>query len=124
MMPAPAFELEEPGTVLFTAERAYEGRHLTAFCLSLREASNRAAYLADPENYLERYGIPAEDRALVHRRDWTALLGRGAHLQAVLKLAATHGGTLFDIGAHNVGVSVAELMAGCPRLVSGLPGQV
>ncbi len=124
MMPAPAFDLGEPGTVLFTAERAYEGRHLTAFCLSLREASNRAAYLADPESYMEHCGIPAADRDLVRRRDWTALLDRGAHLQAVLKLSATHGGTLFDIGAHNVGVSVAELVAGCPRLVSGLPGKV
>lgn len=123
MMPQPSFDLKEPGTVQFTAERAFDGRHLTAFCLSLRVASNRASYLTDPDAYMQRYALTAADRDLVRARDWTALLRRGAHLQAVLKLCATHGGNLFDIGAHNAGVSVTELLAACPRLVSAVPGK-
>lgn len=120
-IPAPDFTLEEPGTIRFTAVRAFHGQRLTAFCLTLREDANRAAYLADSSSYMARHGLTDEERALVGARDWTGLLLCGAHLQAVLKLAAAHGASLFDIGAHNIGVGVEELVAACPRFVSAIP---
>jgi len=118
---APPTDLDEPGTIGFTPRRALAGASLNRFALSLRSESNRAAFLADEEAYLARYGVPAEQRDLVARRDWTALLLAGGHLQAILKLAAASGGTLLDIGAHNVGCDRGVLATACPRLIDGLP---
>lgn len=121
MIPEPQFDLSEPGTILFTAERAFHGRHLTAFCLSLREQTNRSSFLAATSTYMAGYGLTTDEQKLVTDRDWTELLRRGAHLQSVLKVAATYGGNLFDIGAHNVGTTVAALVDSCPRTVSIVP---
>lgn len=120
-MRAPDLNQHEPGTIEFTAERAYEGRALNRFALSLRAADNRAAFLGNEEAYMAGYGLTPAERALVAARDWTGLLRAGGHLQAILKLAATVGGNLWDIGAHNVGCSREELVAACPRFVDGLP---
>ncbi|MEX0428358.1 hypothetical protein AB3X52_12070 [Nocardioides sp. DS6] len=117
----PADDLDEPGTIAFTARRALDGQRLNRFALSLRSAPNRSAFLADESAYLKLFAVPAEQRDLVARRDWTGLLLAGGHLQAVLKLSATLGGTLLDIGAHNVGCDRDALASACPRMVDGLP---
>ncbi|HTR95235.1 MAG TPA: hypothetical protein VMI73_26180 [Trebonia sp.] len=38
----PGFDLDEPGTIEFTAERALRGQALNRFALSLRSPGNRA----------------------------------------------------------------------------------
>lgn len=118
----PPFDLGEPGTIEFTAERALVGRAVNRFALSLRSPAARQRFLADESGYLHEFGVSTSDAALVAARDWTGLLLAGGHLQAVLKLAATVGEDLWSIGAHNVGCSRDELIAACPRTVSGLPG--
>lgn len=120
-MEHPEFDLGEPGTIEFTARRALQGRVLNRFALSLRSAGNRAEFLADEDAVMVAHGLGAEERRLVAARDWTGLLMAGGHLQAILKLAATVGQNLWDIGAHNVGVPRQELLDACPRYVAGLP---
>lgn len=122
MIPPPPFALDEPGTILFTAERAYHGRALNRFCLSLRDPAARTAFLADETGYAAGHGLSDAETTLVAARDWTALLQAGGHLQAVLKLAATVGQGLWDIGAHNTATAKPELFASCPRVVSLVPG--
>lgn len=117
----PSFDLDEPGTIEFTAERALAGRALNRFALSLRSPANRAEFLADEPGYLRRFGLPDDQVELVSERDWTGLLRAGGHLQAMLKLAATVGEDLWSIGAHNAGCGRDELIAATPRKVSGLP---
>lgn len=117
----PKFVLDEPGTIVFTAERAFAGRAFNRFALSLRRPENRRAFLDQPSAYMATFGIDDRQIELVIDRDWTGLLLSGGHLQAVLKLAATVGKSLWDIGAHSVGVDVDELKNACPRRVSGLP---
>ncbi|CAE6959383.1 hypothetical protein [Paraburkholderia domus] len=120
----PAFTLDEPGTIVFTSERAYAGRTINRFALSLRVPENRQRFLDNPVSYMKDYNVTQDDAISVRQRDWTALLLAGAHLQAVLKLAATVGAGLWDIGAHNVGVNADELKVACPRRVSGLPESI
>ena len=117
----PGLDLDEPGTIEFTAERALRGQALNRFALSLRSPGSRAEFLADEPAYLERYGLTAEQAGLVLARDWTGLLRAGGHLQAMLKFAATVGEDLWSIGAHNAGCTREELIAATPRRVSGLP---
>ncbi|SDV49719.1 protocatechuate 4,5-dioxygenase alpha subunit [Chitinasiproducens palmae] len=122
-LPLPACDLDEPGTILFTSERALAGRALNRFALSLRAAQARDAFLADEGAYMARYDLTPSVQAAVRKRDWTALLYAGGHLQAILKLAATVGESLWHIGAHNVGTDVGTLQAACPRHVDFLPSR-
>jgi protocatechuate 4,5-dioxygenase alpha chain len=118
---APSLDLDEPGTIEFTAQRALAGRALNRFALSLRSPACRAEFLADEAAYLRRFGLGDEEARLVGERDWTGLLRAGGHLQAVLKLAATVGQDLWSIGAHNAGCDRDTLIAATPRRVSGVP---
>ena len=123
MLVPPPFSLDEPGTIEFTARRALQGQALNRFALSLREPDNRTAFLADETGYLRARGLGDTEIDLVRRRDWTGLMHAGGHLQAILKLAATVGQDLWHVGAHNVGCTRDELLAQCPRRVSGRPGR-
>ena len=58
---------------------------------------------------------------LIERRDWTGLMQAGGHLQAILKIAATVGESLWHIGAHCAGMSVEQMKSACPRRRDGLP---
>jgi len=121
MLPPIAFDLDAPGTFVYSGPMSTAGYRLNRFALSLRSEANRAAFLADEPAYLAGFGLTEAEVALVRARDWTGLLQAGGHLQAVLKLAATVGQNLWHIGAHNAGVAVEDLMAACPRHVDGLP---
>lgn len=120
-MPTPEFNLDWPGTLLFSPYLALKGHKLNKFALSLRIPANRQVYLRDEVAYMKTYGISESDIALVLARDWSRLLLSGGHLQAISKIAAAVGQNLWHIGAHNAGVDVEVLKASCPRKVSGLP---
>lgn len=121
-LPLPAFDLDEPGTIEFTAERALRGQALNRFALSLRSPARRAEFLSQELAFMLGAGLSAAEIGLVQERDWTGLLLAGGHLQAILKLAATVGQDLWDIGADNAGCERAALIDACPRTVSAVPG--
>ncbi len=119
--PPPPLDLDAPGTTLFTGPLSTRGQALNRFALTLRDPASRDAFRADEEGYMARFGLAPEVVAHVQARDWTALLADGGHLQCILKIAGTLGLNLWHVGAHHVGVSVEEMVALCPRRVSGLP---
>jgi len=121
-VPAPGFDLEWPGTLVYSPRLALKGHALNKFALSLRRPENRQAFLEGPLAYMDAFGVSAHDQALVQARDWSGLLLAGGHLQAILKVAATIGQSLWHIGAHNAGMDVQTLQRACPRVVAGLPG--
>ncbi|MFD0744746.1 hypothetical protein ACFQ1L_25205 [Phytohabitans flavus] len=88
----------------------------------MRKPDNRAAFLADEAAYMRAADLSDDEIDLVRQRDWTGLMRAGGHLQSVLKLAATVGQDLWHVGAHNAGCTKDELVAACPRRVTGLPG--
>ena len=116
----PGFHLEAPGTYLFDGTRSTRGFALNRFALSLKQPANRELFLRDEQAYLGSFDLTPELRELIRTRDWTGLLEAGGHLQALLKLAATVGQSLFHIGAHNCGIGVDQMRSACPRRVSGL----
>lgn len=117
----PTFDLDWPGTLIFSSELALLGHKLNRFALSLRSPACRQAFLADENRYMQSCGLSSPERAMVADRDWTGLLRAGGHLQAILKIAATVGQHLWHIGAHNAGTDADTLRAACPRRVSRLP---
>jgi protocatechuate 4,5-dioxygenase alpha chain len=116
----PTFDLEPPGTYVYSGIASSKGYRLNEFSLSLRRPENRLQFLEDETSYLDRFGLTDAEKRLVATRDWTGLLEAGGHIQAILKLAATVGLNLYDIGAHNSGVDRHTLYESCPRRVSGL----
>jgi protocatechuate 4,5-dioxygenase alpha chain len=117
----PTFDLDWPGTLIYSSQLALSGHDLHRFALSLRSPSCREAFLADEWCYMQGYGLSAQEKAMVVYRDWTGLLQAGGHLQAILKIAATVGQHLWHIGAHNAGTDAEIMRAACPRRVSRLP---
>jgi protocatechuate 4,5-dioxygenase, alpha chain len=117
----PTFDLDWPGTLVYSSELALRGHTLNRFALSLRSSACRHAFLADETRYMQSCGLSSQEQAMVIDRDWTGLLRAGGHLQAILKVAATVGQHLWDVGAHNAGTDVESMRTACPRRVSGLP---
>jgi protocatechuate 4,5-dioxygenase alpha chain len=117
----PTFDLDWPGTLVYSSELALRGQRLNRFALSLRSPACRQAFLADEKSYMQSCGLSPPEPALVVDRDWTGLLRAGGHLQAILKIAATVGQHLWHIGAHNAGTDADTMRAACPRRVSRLP---
>ena len=116
------FTLDAPGTFIITSAQTLAAHDLTKFGLSLRRPDNRQEFLADEEAYMRKHGLDTATRAMVSARDWTGLIQAGGHLQSMLKIAATVGQNLWDIGAHNTGMTAQALMEACPRRVEALPG--
>lgn len=122
-LPQPiAFALSEPGTFVFSGPDSTRGFALNRFALSLKQPENRRAFLADEAAYMADFSLSEEQLKQVRGRDWTGLLRSGGHLQAILKLAATVGQSLWDIGAHNAEMETDAMLRLCPRRVSRLPG--
>jgi protocatechuate 4,5-dioxygenase, alpha chain len=117
----PTFDLDWPGTLVYSSELALRGHKLNLFALSLRSPACRQAFLADEKHYMQGCGLSAQEQIMVVDRDWTGLLQAGGHLQAILKIAATVGQHLWHIGAHNAGTDADTMRAACPRRVSRLP---
>jgi|HubBroStandDraft_2_1064218.scaffolds.fasta_scaffold62272_2 protocatechuate 4,5-dioxygenase alpha chain len=117
----PGFDLDWPGTLVYTSELALRGHTLNRFALSLRSPACRKIFLAEEKSYMQSCGLSSQEQAMVADRDWTGLLQAGGHLQAILKIAATVGQHLWHIGAHNAGTDADTLRAACPRRVSRLP---
>jgi protocatechuate 4,5-dioxygenase alpha chain len=113
--------LQPPHTFIYTGAMATAGMRLNRFALSLKSPARRAEFLADPHAYFQLHELTAAEIDLVSSRDWTGLLHAGGHLQAILKIAATLGDSLWHIGAHNAQMNVETIKTVCPRRVSGLP---
>jgi len=92
----------------------FDGRHsragyaLNMFCMSLNEAANREAFLADPERYLDGHALTPDQRRAVLERDWLGLLRLGGNIYYTFKLAILDGLTMQDVGAAMSRVSTEE----------------
>jgi protocatechuate 4,5-dioxygenase, alpha chain len=113
--------IDPPHTFLYTGRMSSAGERINRFALSLKNPAQRAAFLGDQAAYFAQYALTDGEADLVRRRDWSGLLEAGGHLQAILKIAATVGESLWDIGAHCARMSVESMKAACPRRVGGLP---
>lgn len=111
-----------PGTFVFDADRSREGYHLNQFCISLRLQVNRDAFKADPEAYLDRFPMTAEQRQAVVDRDWNRLLELGGNIYYTSKLAANDGINFQNLAGLMTGMGVEayrEMMLKGGRSIEG-----
>ena len=93
-----------PGTYVFDAEQSRKGYHLNMFCMSLRFAQNRKAFLADEARYLENFPMSEEQRQAVLKREWNEMLRLGGNVYYTSKLAATDKLTFQDLAGLMTGM--------------------
>ena len=79
------------GTYPFDLERSVTHYQLNKFLHDLVIPEHRAAFLADPEALFEEHGLPENERDMIRRRDWQALIRYGAIFFVLEKLAAVVG---------------------------------
>ena len=73
---------DRPDMTVFTGPRSMAGYRLNKLSASLVDPTNRQAFLADEDDYCDRFGLTAEERSLVAERDWSGMVGRrGQHLR-------------------------------------------
>lgn len=105
---------EISGTHVFTGELSQQGYRLNRLSMTLTKNENREAFLADEEGYMEGLGLTADERDMVRRRDWGAIIRSGGNIYLTLKIAATVGGNLLQMGAQMRGESLETFMATRP----------
>ena len=100
-----------PGTIVFDSDQATRGYHLNQFCISLRLASNREAYKADPESYIDQYPMTPEQRTAALNQEWNQLLELGGNIYYTSKLAAFHGINFQELAGLMTGLGSTDYRA-------------
>lgn len=88
-----------PGTYPFELARSHDGYRLNKFLHDLIHPAQREAFRADEAVVLREAGLSDEERDMVLRRDWQALIRYGASFFMLEKLAAVVGTTNLHVYA-------------------------
>jgi len=99
------------GTTIFDGEQARKGYALNRMCFSFNDAENRAAFLANEEAYCAKFGLTAEQRAAVARRNVLEMIAAGGNVYYLAKLAGIFGLNVQDLGAQQTGTTVEAFKA-------------
>ena len=86
---------EVAGTQVFNGERSREGYRLNRMAMSLTEAANRAAFVADETGYARGMGLDDAEIDMVRRRDWKAMIDAGGSIYLLIKIAGALGVPLY-----------------------------
>ena len=111
-MAAKLAELDDiPGTYPFDGRLAQKGYALNKMCYSFNDAANRAEFVRDEDAYCDKFGLNAEQREAIRKRDVLALLAAGGNVYYLAKFAGIFGLGVQDIGAQQTGMPVDAFRA-------------
>jgi gallate dioxygenase len=96
------------GTYPFTLERSVKAYRLNGFLHELTDPSRRQRFLAEPEAAFEESQLSAEERDMVRRRDWRAMIHYGVIFFMLEKLGAVVGVSNLHIYAAMRGQTLEE----------------
>jgi gallate dioxygenase len=97
-----------PGTYPFTLDRSVKAFRLNSFLHKLIQPEHRQRFLTDPEPMFEEAGLTEEERDMVRRRDWPAMIRYGVIFFLLEKLGAVVGTTNLHIYAAMRGQSLED----------------
>ena len=98
------------GTYPFDLERSVKNYRLNKFLHDMIDPAHRAAFIASAETNFADAGLPEEERDLIRRRDWRALIQRGASFFVLEKLAAVVGVSNLHVYAAMRGQTLGDFM--------------
>ncbi len=96
------------GTYPFTLDTSMRAYRLNDFLHRLVEPARRERFLEDPEGAFEDAGLTEEERDMLRRRDWRALIHYGVIFFMLEKLGAVLGTTNLHIYAAMRGESLED----------------
>jgi gallate dioxygenase len=97
-----------PGTYPFTLDRSVKAYRLNNFLHDLIKPENRKRFLADPEPMFQEAALTEQERDMLRRRDWRALIQYGVIFFLLEKLGAVVGTTNLHIYAAMRGQSLED----------------
>ena len=97
-----------PGSYPFTLERSVKAYRINEFLHRLIVPADRKRFLEDPEPMFEEAGLTQEERNMIRRRDWRALVHYGVIFFLLEKLAAVVGTTNLHVYAAMRGQSLED----------------
>lgn len=100
---------------VFTGERSMAGYRLNKLAASLTELENRKRFLADEARYCDTFGLSPHEQQLVADRDWSGMVEAGGNVYVFLKIAATVGSSLLEVGAEMRGETLDSFLATRPQ---------
>jgi protocatechuate 4,5-dioxygenase alpha chain len=100
-----------PGTYIFDGALAVKGYALNKMCYSFNEAANRAEFKRDEDAYCAKFGLSAEQREAIRKRDVLALLAAGGNVYYLAKFTGIFGLGVQDIGAQQTGMTLDAFKA-------------
>lgn len=100
-----------PGTTVFTGVQTRKGYQLNQFCMSLRDAENRARFLADEPAYLDEWPLTEAQRRAVLTRDWNLALAEGGNIYFLAKILGTDGTSFPEAASVMTGMSLEDYQA-------------
>src|SRR5699024_1333298 len=71
---------------------------------------HRAAFMADPEALFEKFKLSEQERDMVRRRDWRAMMQYGTIFFVLEKLAAVSGVSNLHVYSHINGHSLDDFL--------------
>jgi gallate dioxygenase len=96
------------GTYPFTLDRSVKAYRLNHFLHELVVPAQRKRFLTDPEPMFAEYDLTEQERDMVRRRDWRALIQYGVIFFLLEKLGAVVGSTNLHIYAAMRGQSLED----------------
>ena len=94
-------------TPTFDGALARRGYALNRMCYSFNSEANRRDFQRNEMAYCDRYGLNAEQKEAVRRRNVLDLIKAGGNIYYLAKLAGIYGLNVQDIGAQQTGMSLA-----------------
>jgi gallate dioxygenase len=99
---------EIEGTYPFTLERSVKAFRLNDFLHRLIEPKHREHFLNDPEAAFSEFGLTDQEKDMVRRRDWRAMIHYGVIFFMLEKLGAVVGTTNLHIYAAMKGMTLED----------------
>ena len=98
-------------TSIFDLRLSRRGYRLNKLCGSLCTPENRAAFKADEEAYLAKFGLAEEEKTLIRKRDFRGMIEHGMNIYFMLKIGAVTGNGLYKMGAQMRGEDYEQFLA-------------
>jgi len=96
------------GTTIFDGRMAMKGYALNKMCYSFNAAAAREAFLADPEAYMEKFGLNEEQKQAVREKNVLKMIAAGGNIYYLAKLAGIYHLDVQDVGAQQTGMTKEE----------------
>ena len=96
------------GTTIFDGTMAMKGYALNKMCYSFNAAAAREAYLADPEAYMDSFGLNEQQKQACRDKNVLAMIAAGGNIYYLAKFAGIYRLDMQDIGAQQTGMTKAE----------------